>query len=255
MEYIVKNMKTFRLLLFSIVAVIDSCHSQSTESNIILINTGPYDKGRIAKLISIVDSLNPKVISLDIAFPEYNGSRDDLNLYHALENCKRLVMASTIYPLYEDKVSIAMASVGEFSPLHAKTGFVSAKVDKDQILIPNQFIVQQEDFNGDIEYHFSVRTAMSFDSLKTIFFVKKNPKTADVNYKNRKRKFKIFSASEVLNGKLTRNDIEGKIVMLGFLGPGDQDKFYTPLNTNPHEPDMYGLEYLANIVAQVLESK
>jgi CHASE2 domain-containing sensor protein len=43
--------------------------------------------------------------------------------------------------------------------------------------------------------------------------------------------------------------------MIGFLGPGDQDKFITPLNTNPNEPDMYGLEYLANIVAQVLEDK
>lgn len=43
--------------------------------------------------------------------------------------------------------------------------------------------------------------------------------------------------------------------MISFLGPGDEDKFYTPLNTNPGEPEMYDLECLANIVAQVLEYK
>jgi CHASE2 domain-containing sensor protein len=57
-----------------------------------------------------------------------------------------------------------------------------------------------------------------------------------------------------LNGNITKKDIEGKIVMFGFLGPGNEDKFFSPLNTNPNEPDMYGLEYLANVVAQVLEN-
>ena len=41
--------------------------------------------------------------------------------------------------------------------------------------------------------------------------------------------------------------------MLSFLGPGNEDKFFTPLNTDNKNPDMYGIEYLANIVAQVLE--
>jgi len=231
-----------------------SCHSQSIENNIILINTGPYNKGTIAKLISKVNAFNPKVISLDIAFPYYDGSNDDINLSTTLDRCNNLVMATTIES-DESGVYFALTSSGQFTPVNKKTGFVSAQVEKDQVEIPKQFMVWQKDFNEDIEYHFSIRTAMSFDSLKTMSFLKNNPQTVDVNYKNGKRKFKTFSASDVLNGKLTKKDIEGKIVMLGFLGPGDQDKFFTPFNINPNEPDMYGLEYLANIVAQVLESK
>lgn len=248
-------MRAVRFLLFYIVAITGSCHSQHIERNIVLINADTYDKGTISKAIMKVSEFNPKVLSLDIAFHEYNGTRDDLNLYHALENCKVLVMPTTIYSLYDDKVSIALASVSEFSPLHAKTGFVSAKVENDQVQIPNKFMVQQVDFNGNLEYHFSVRTAMSFDSLKTTAFLNSNPKTAEVDYKNGSRKFSIFTASEVLNDELTRTDIEGKIVMIGFLGPGDEDKYYSPLNTNPNEPDMYGLQYLAHIVAQILERK
>lgn len=242
----------YRFLLLLAMFIMGSCHSQPLEDNIVLINVGDYDKGRVAKLISKVSTLNPKVVSLDIAFPEYNGNNDDISLSKALEKCNNLIMATLIRPIDETRVYFALASTAEFSPLFVRTGYVNAKVEENQIYIPNQFIVQQEDFNGDTEYHFSVRTAMSFDSLKTVSFIQSHDRLVDVDYKNGKRKFKTFSASEVLNGKLAKSDIEGKIVMMGFLGPGDTDKFYTSLSARP---EMYGVEYLANIVAQVLESK
>lgn len=51
---------------------------------------------------------------------------------------------------------------------------------------------------------------MLIDSLKAIHFVKHNPRIIDVDYKNGKRKFKTFSSSDGLNGKLTKMDIEDK---------------------------------------------
>lgn len=62
-----------------------------------------------------------------------------------------------------------------------------------------------------------------------------------------------FATSDLLNGRLTKKGIDGRIVIFGFLGSGEQDKFFSSLNTNSNEPDMYSLQYLANIVAQVLE--
>ena len=96
---------------------------------------------------------------------------------------------------------------------------------------------------------------MQFDSLRTNKFIKTHDRLVDIDFKNGERKFKIFTFQNVLTNKLTKGDIEGKIVMLGFLGPGTQDKHISPLNSNPNEPDMYGLEYLAHIVAQILEKK
>lgn len=253
-------MKAIRLLLFPIIIAGSSCHSQSPENSIVLINTGPYNKGKIAKEIAIVNTLNPKVVSLDIAFPEYVGDSDDKSLYLALQNCKKLVMPSKIHyegKDYHDKemISVALTCAMEFFPRHAKAGFVSAKIDKDDIQIPRQFIVWQKGYTEDIYQHFSIVTAMAFDSLKTMNFIQSHDRLVDVDYDNEKRKFRTFSASDVLKGKLSKKDIEGKIVMLGFLGPGDEDKFFIPQNLNRNESDMYGLEYLATIVAQVLESK
>ena len=49
--------------------------------------------------------------------------------------------------------------------------------------------------------------------------------------------------------------MQGKIVLLGFLGPGDDDLFHLYSNEKNRDKTMYGVEYLANIVAQVLESR
>jgi CHASE2 domain-containing sensor protein len=248
-----------RQFLILLIFAVRSCHSQPVEDNIVLINVSNYDKGRIAKLISKINTLKPKVISLDIALPEYTGDIDDKSLYLALRGVKKLVLPSEISSEGQDYqgqeiISVYLTCAGEFFVPYAKTGFVSAKVEGDQLQIPKQFIVWQKgSYSEDIYYHFSVVTAMDFDSLKAAGFVQNHERVVDVDYKNGRRKFRTFSASEILNGKLTESDIEGKIVMMGFLGPGVQDKFFTPFNTNSNEPDMYGLQYLANIVAQILE--
>ena len=76
-----------------------------------------------------------------------------------------------------------------------------------------------------------------------------------VDYKEGRRTFVKISPEDVFGGKVKRKDIEDKIVLIGFLGPGDDDKFFTPLRDKlaPIEPDMYGVEYLANVTAQILE--
>jgi hypothetical protein len=54
-----------------------------------------------------------------------------------------------------------------------------------------------------------------------------------------------------------RDDIEGKIVLLGAFWPIDgyePDIFVSPLNQTPEKgADTWGVLYLANIIAQILE--
>jgi CHASE2 domain-containing sensor protein len=228
-----------------------TCHSQWQHDNIVLINSGPYNKGELAKVLAKINLLNPRVVAIDIAFTNYDANEDDRNLSLALRNCRNLVMASTIEVIDEDRIYFASASRGEFSPISKKSGFVSALSDGEN-RIPREFAIWKRDFNGSIGYHFSVQVARSFDSLKTAEFVNKHPQSVDAYYK-RGRAFKTFLSADVLKSGLLKSDIEGKIIMIGFLGPGDEDKFISPLNRNGKEPDMYGLEYLAHIVAQVLE--
>jgi len=245
------------IILFLILVQSLTCFSQNEESNIVLINVENLDRAGIAKEISIINSLKPKVISIDLQFTGSHGE-NDLTLINVLESCESLVMSSVIQSFGNNDTLIHLGGGIEFFPNHSKKGFINTILENDDIQTLRCFQIQQyNNFGKRVEYHFSVRTAMSVDSIKAINFVKRNPKIISIDYKQGQRKFKTFNSAQVFNGKITRNDIEDKIILVGFLGPGDEDKFYTPLNKRikPYKPDMYGLEVLANIVAQVLECK
>lgn len=240
---------------FLIVA--QSCSAQITQHNIVLINTGALDRKGIAEEINVINSFSPAVLAIDVQFYGHENYSYDHLLLLALEKCKNLVMISIIANYTGVDVEynrFTYGSMPEFL-IFAKTGFANTTIEKDKRQALKRFSIREK-VNGNFEYHFSVRTAIAFDSLKVMRFVSSNPRLIDIDYKDGRRRFKTFSPTDVLGKKISREDIEGKIVMLGFMGPGDEDKFFTPLNrkTKPYKPDMYGVECLANIVAQVLEN-
>jgi CHASE2 domain-containing sensor protein len=243
-----KNLFVYAIIVISL----SKCNSQSVDK-IVLVNVGNLDRGAIAHEISILNALNPRVVAIDLQFRELKEPEADAKLTSALWNCKNLVMTSAIHNLANEKF-IGLNNHSQFSPPQVKSGFINAILEEDKNRSLKRFLIQDIETVGAkrVEYHFGIKTAMAYDSLKTLKFIASHSKTADVDYKKGRRAFRKVSAEEVLNGKLTENDIAGKIVLIGFLGPGTEDKFYTPLNKGQNSPDMYGL-YLANITAQVLE--
>ena len=230
-----------------------SCKAQDITQNIVLVNVDSLEREGIANVISEVNERNPRVIAIDLRFVESKGA-NDLILINALDRCKKLVMSSVINNFGNGAMIISNMSSSQFMPSHARTGFVNVVQEKDEFNTVEKFLVLQKDFNGKTEYHFSVRTAMIYDSLKSMQFVTSHSAITKIDFKGG-RKFKVISSKEILSTDISDNDIKDKIIIIGFLGPGIEDKFYTPLNSKraPNEPDMYGAEYLANIVAQVLE--
>ncbi len=241
------------IIFVTLIAVTGSCLSQRMVDEIVLINTGPYDKGQLAKQIEITNALDPKLVALDVELGEYTGSQEDKSLFRAIMNSKKIVLPSKIYNEGKDvhdkdMITVALTCGMQFFPMHARTGFVTAISEVDENQIPKQFSVWQEGYTGDVYHHFSIITAMEFDSLKTTTFIQRHSRLVDVDYNG--RSFSTFSEKDVIEGKITKNDIQGKVVLIGFLGPGDKDKYAT---RNSDKRYMYGVEYLANIVAQVLE--
>ncbi|MEQ8359415.1 MAG: CHASE2 domain-containing protein [Cytophagales bacterium] len=237
------------------LVILSSCEAQgSFEQDIALVNLSDLDRGKISEVINIINSKQPDVVAIDVQFYGREKPSDDYKLLLALEHCKNLVMISLIANYdgrkEKDYTEFTYGSMPEFL-IGAKTGFANVILENDRSL--RKFSIYEK-VKGKIEYHFAIQVAMSFDSIKTMEFIRSKPRIVNVDYVAGKG-LKVFSADDVLQERVSQNDIRGKIVMFGFLGPGDEDKFYTPLNENPNEPDMYGLEYLANIVAQVLESR
>jgi CHASE2 domain-containing sensor protein len=94
---------------------------------------------------------------------------------------------------------------------------------------------------------------MRYDSVQAIKFIKNSPNIVDVDYQGMANAFKVFSSTEVLNGKVISEDIDGRIILIGYMGPKNIDKFVSPYQKKPKcKRDVFGLQYMAFIVAQVL---
>ena len=255
--------KILILFLLRILMIQCDAQDQAQHDQIVLVNVEHLDRAGIAKEILAINHLGPKVIALDVTFEERHNDENDAILAEAISECESLVTAGYVRTIAE-KVFLVSANASEFMSHQGHIGFIDTMHEKDEYKTQQQFKVWEEESLRDelagkprTGYHFSVETVMAFDRTAAMMFVKSRPQIVDIDFKDGKRTFLKFSASDVLDGKISRRDIEGKIVMLGFLGPGNEDKSFTRLNKGerPSEPDMYGVEILANITAQILESK
>jgi CHASE2 domain-containing sensor protein len=235
------------------IVVYSTCRAQDAERDIVLVNVDTLDRQKIAKVIDKLNALNPSVISIDLQFSSLTDSASDEMLCRSLQKTKCLVMASVIDDYDGTKITYKNFVLGSLPMffVNAKTGFANTRYENDSIPILRRFALF-EDVNGKREYHLAVRTAMTFDSLKAARFINTHPKLIAVDFSD--HSFRKISFKEILDGKLAHTDIRHKIVLIGFMGPGNSDKFFTPqaFMHSPYERDMYGLEYLACIVTQVL---
>jgi len=124
--------------------------------------------------------------------------------------------------------------------------------------------------NDTIVRSLDVEIAMAYDSTKATKFLKRRNTTEVINYvgdiidsfssNNNKAAFYALDVNDVSSESFVPEAIEGKIVMLGYLGemlgdPSSEDKFYTPLNKSELSrglPDMFGLVIHANIVQMII---
>ncbi|MBK6827642.1 MAG: CHASE2 domain-containing protein [Chitinophagaceae bacterium] len=70
------------------------------------------------------------------------------------------------------------------------------------------------------------------------------------------QQFKTFEGSK-FSAQVSRDLIKNKIVLLGYLGPTDEDKHFTPIRYVKYHyenvPDTYGIVILANEIRTVLK--
>lgn len=253
-------------IFWSLAALTMCCKSQGTINSvtdeIVIVNIGKRFRVGVVNEIAIINSLAPKVIALDLYFASQENPYSDSLLSATLSSCKNLVMMSLIQGYAGDTVKSYDQLFGTLPQfLHSsKIGFANSILDEDEFNTLRKFSIHEE-VSGETIYHFAIRAAMEYDSLKTMKFIQDRPRVIDVDYIGNEKVFKTFSDFDVFDGKVTREDIEGKIVLFGYLGPYDgydkaidEDRFFSPLNPRiePYKSDMYGVVVHANIIAQVL---
>lgn len=239
------------LVVCALLLTTTSCSPEGCK--VVLINVGNSSRGQIANQIEVINAMNPGVISIDFRFMDSFGDSGDLRLYNALAKCKKLVMTTTI----EDSVAsmrwIVQGNHPNIKPPNAVTGFVSLNVDDISQSVREVMVTCCNNNHQKQELNFALQTVMQYNSLKASRFLKREPNIYQIEYAYWEG-LRRFTAEDVVAGHLRKEDIEGKIVMIGFLGPGDEDKFISGTTSErPGVRDIYGLEIWATLVCQILD--
>lgn len=244
------------LLAISLFLCWNSCNSQQTHESIILINVGSSGRDEIADLVSQLNKLKPNVIALDLQFAKDQAAEIDNKLINALDECNNLVMVSIIANYSPQNINHERFTLGclpKFTA-NAQTGFANLLPEDGDPRILRRFALY-EYVDGVKEYSFAFRAAYEFDSIKATEYLDSHLSYNEVNFTKGLRKFRQFTLADFLKGRVEAREVEGKMVLIGFLGPGKEDKFIARLSAASAEtqPNIYGLEFHAQVIAQILQ--
>jgi len=272
------------------------------DERVVLVNIGELSRREVAREIQIISKFKPKVIGIDSYFDCEGGLKDSINcpqlldtlgnllLSDAIQQAGNVVLVSKLLPKtataknpdadpYYDSMEVSDPMFANF----ADHGFANLPTDanyQEDVKYCSSLNPKYE-ANGKIEYAFSVKLALKYDSLRAMKFLQRNNEEELINFRGNAEtvdvKLKtldsleleqshyrvlcyLIDVKEVLNEDFDPRLFKDKIVIMGFLGkkfgdPAWEDKFFTPLNKSVAgraNPDMFGPVIHANSVIMIL---
>lgn len=213
---------------------------QPTPDDFVLLNIEMLSRAEVGKKLQEVNKAKPKLVALNVQYGSDRGASDD-----PLEQAFKEIETDVLGYNLKDK---RLGSHAKFMQHAADSGMT--RLVADVRLWPLYFIPYQKKF-GQVQDHLSMTVASylvnelpdyAVDGIKAIeYFPKLNYTVINLSEFDLKK-----------HGDLIRDNV----VFVGFLGPGDEDKQYTPLREEKGVPegvkDTYGLEILVYMVRTIL---
>jgi CHASE2 domain-containing sensor protein len=237
---------------FILLNILFSCNSQEryfvditnrVDPDIVLVNIGNVNRATIGEMLLMIYRCNPKVIGFDGWFLDERGSSQDSVLISALDSIQNDVLA-----YYIDSTNSIIKSNTRFSSL-ADEGLVAVEEIKGlaSAITPIQTI-------NNIEHSlFALKISKLWEpEFKTSL---KTNQTIPIKYTRMLDQFIHFDYSDLKD--VAPETLRNKIILLGFLGPGNEDKHFTPIRLtrayDTDDPDTYGLVIIANEIRTILD--
>jgi CHASE2 domain-containing sensor protein len=241
--------------------------SNAVNKDIVIVNIGDNSRAQIAEQLQIIESHGPKIIGLDVTFPQLKDSASDQALKEALHGNVPVVLASQF--VYE--------AAGE-EEAHGSHHETKAKRD---IITSNPFfeVEKQEGFGsflaeegtttryykpfsvaGEGRLHsFSAKIAEIADKDAYTDLETRKKDSEVIHYTD--ESFITLDANEITADNPQLDILRGKIVLMGYMGPQlgtkvFEDLHLTPLNKSygGHSiPDTYGIEIHAHVLSMILQ--
>ncbi|RJE75443.1 hypothetical protein BGP76_16360 [Reichenbachiella sp. MSK19-1] len=243
------------------------------EEDLILVNIGNLNRQGIADLVNIINAAEPRVIGMDMFFPELKpDTLGDLALSYAFSQVENLVLVSKLEQPNDNNTFDSLALSHEIFSQYGESAFanfITGAADQDDIKVCRTF-APKEYANDELQYALSVKLSYYMDSVKTMNFLERNKEVEVINYRGNIFDYGATEAPityfaldwyQVYDGQFAPELIKDKCVLFCFLGSelGDrkalEDKYFTPLNANyagKGHADMFGGVVHANAMSMIL---
>lgn len=243
-------MKKKFIILFCLSFLFTTCNDysikleNSVDPDIVLVNIEDGDRGFIGEILQKLDSLNPLVVGINVTFK--GRRKQDSALITAFKNLKNDIL---VYNVRQDGLINGSDSV--FTKLTDQGDlYFEERMGLITTTIPLQKIKDSvyESFAYKVIKHW-----------KPGFVSKiKVDERMDIHYTRNLEKFFRIDGSLLLSTNVADFDLPDKVFLVGYTGPGNEDKYFTPLRHidgtyKNNEPDTYGLVIIANQIRTILE--
>ncbi len=209
----------------------------SLNQDIVLVNIGGADRGRISDALLSIKSADPKVIGLDVSFGIFNGDKIDSNLISALSTLPLTIVPETTHPNFG---SLANVKMGSTQLIQDETGRI-------------KYVEFSPEEPGN---HFCQHIAAAYANKNV-----STSCTKEINFQSDYKNYKYFELEHLEDPENT-DLFKNKIVLVGYAGNkwGDnfcgEDQFVTPIDKEVN-PGMFsrtpGVVVHANIIQNILD--
>jgi CHASE2 domain-containing sensor protein len=218
--------------------------TEQLDPDIVLVNIEDGDRAFLADLLMKIDSCKPALIGIDVYFYGEKGLEEDTLLIQALRKIENDLL---IYSY--DNEGKRKSSHSKFSSFASDLGLM--KFEESDGIVTNMIPIRV--VKNITHESFSLRIVRKW---KPDFQYKlRDNQSMAINYKRTIDQYTVLYKTDFSN--LDSGFLNKKIVIVGYAGPGKEDKHYTPIRIMKEypegEPDTYGIVIVANEIRTLLD--
>jgi len=249
-------MRMFKKYLFilTLLVALNSCKNSQekyfveitnrVDPDIVLVNLGEVDRAAIGQLLLSINRCHPLIIGIDAWFQNEKDNFQDSVLIAALDSIENDFLA-----YHFDSTGKIVKSHNKFSALAKDEGVVNG----EYINGLQAGIIPIRNVGNHSHKLFSLKIIEQWKpGFKTTL---KTDQKIPIKFTRTLDQFFHFDYYEIDN--VDCEALRNKVVLVGYLGPSNEDKHFTPIRFvrkyNSNEPDTYGLVIIANQIRTILE--
>lgn len=249
-----------RIIQYLIIILLTSCFDQvphvgeiGPDRDIVLINIENGDRAFLAEILSKIDSINPKVVGIQVYFQSTKDAKGDSLLSLALKNLRGDVLSYGW-----GSTGMEQHSISRFTSVVDSEGFL--QFEETNGLVSKMTPIKK--INGKIHESFALKISKLWRPDPTFSFSEN--KSLFIEYTRTLNSFLTINGSDLVSLSITDFDLDNlkeKIFLVGYIGPHEENMYRTPLrflaeDTLPQtKPDTYGLVIIANQIRTLLDEK